>query len=191
MPLNEKLLWHANMPNVRIAATISGLWGQQCVHSCATRQAAGKFCQECCQDYCKGCCHDGRSLIITTQAADTGRAARARRSRGTPQGGSGQRHAGAEGASGSEGPGTDAIWRLGAQRHCFRFLRRYRLPGMADSVQAWEYAPIRKSKYLPDATSEPLASPVLGRAPLAVRVRRRRGDDATGAALGALAADGK
>ena len=48
-----------------------------------------------------------------------------------------------EGISGTEGPGTDALWRLGEQRHRVGFLSpESRLAGQPDSALAWEYVPI-------------------------------------------------
>src|SRR5437870_5148903 len=119
-------------------------------------------------------CDDRRSIIISaTQEADAGRRACARRSRRAPQGRGSRRHAEAEGISGSEGPGTDALWRLGAQGHRLRLLStKNRLALFADSAVDWEYVPIRENKYLPARPWQPLAALVLGGAALGIRARR-------------------
>src|SRR6266481_5608244 len=74
-------------------------------------------------------CDDRKSFIACngpiawgTQAAHAGGKARARGSRSAQESCRGERQARGQGVSGSEGPGTDEVWRLGEQGHRLGFL---------------------------------------------------------------------
>ena len=118
----EKHLCHAIMPNVRIALAISRsqyhLYGKRGPNS-----RGGKFAMT-----------DDPSRPATAasaperKAAHAGGTARARRGRSAQESRGCQRQARSQGVSGPEGAGTDALWRLGEQRHRLGFLSANKKP---------------------------------------------------------------
>jgi hypothetical protein len=96
-------------------------------------------------------------------------------------------HAAAEGVSRPEGSGTDPLWRLGAQRDRVGFLRpkgaqrNGPLPDSPTQPLVGEYVPIRENKCISAHAPGFLAPLVFGGPAVAIRPRRRGGDDAAGA----------
>src|SRR5262249_29581261 len=77
------------------------------------------------------------------QGTCAGGAARAGRSRGAAKGRRGERQADAEGVSGPEGTGADALWRLGKQGHRLGLLGAHDLRATASRLSQGKPVPTR------------------------------------------------